>query len=341
MTTPAARNYKTILIIDDSVTNLKVAVDHLRAYSFDILIARSGAAGIERAQLAQPDLILLDIQMAGIDGFETCRRLKANPKTAGIPLIFMTALDAPADKIRGLELGAVDYLTKPIDAAELLSRVNTHLRLQALQDQLRQANELLEQRVAERTAALEAEIRQRVGEQAEKAGLLDLVRQQSEQLRQLTQLLLESQDAQKSTMQRAYQQLDQGLGQLAHHLEQARRSPLQGEPPAQANVARAAIDRALELLARMQQSLLMTSAELRAASQAEEQLRASPLLRLSDREYQIFQLLTQGRSNAEISAALFLAKTTVSTYQRRIMEKLGVSDLPGLVKLALERQQGP
>src|SRR5947209_6488689 len=98
---------QTILIVDDDVTNLKVAVEHLRAYSYTILTASNGQAGLERARLAQPDLILLDIRMPGIDGLETCRRLRANPATAAIPVIFMTALSDTDQKVRGFEAGAV------------------------------------------------------------------------------------------------------------------------------------------------------------------------------------------------------------------------------------------
>jgi CheY-like chemotaxis protein len=98
---PAVHKRQTILVIDDNITNLKVAVEHLKAYSFEILTARDGETGIQRALLARPDLILLDVQMPGIDGFETCRRLKANPTTAAIPMIMMTVLSETADKVRG------------------------------------------------------------------------------------------------------------------------------------------------------------------------------------------------------------------------------------------------
>lgn len=139
-----------ILLVDDNITNLKVAIEHLEIYHFDILTARSGEAGLARADAAQPDLILLDVQMPpGIDGFETCRRLKANPRTADIPVIFMTALAETEDKVHSFEVGAVDYLTKPIDAAELLARVHTHLQMRALQTQLQHLNAELTTLVAQ------------------------------------------------------------------------------------------------------------------------------------------------------------------------------------------------
>lgn len=127
---------KLVLIIDDNVTNLKVAIEHLKMHGLEIIIARSGESGLERAEFAQPDLILLDVQMPGIDGFETCRRLKVNKRTADIPVIFMTALTDTEDKVRGFVAGGVDYVTKPIQAEEVWARVNTHLTIRTLQQEM-------------------------------------------------------------------------------------------------------------------------------------------------------------------------------------------------------------
>ena len=124
---------KLILIIDDNVTNLKVAIDYLKTQGQEIIIARNGETGLERAGYALPDLILLDVQMPGIDGFETCRRLKANETTQDIPVIFMTALSEIEDKMRGFAAGGVDYVTKPIQVEEVWARVQTHLAIRDLQ----------------------------------------------------------------------------------------------------------------------------------------------------------------------------------------------------------------
>jgi len=126
----------TILIVDDDITNLKVAMEPLKAEGIETLTARDGASGISRAELTRPDLILLDVQMPGIDGFETCRRLKANPATREIPIIFMTALNNIEDKLRGFAAGGVDYVPKPFQIEELMARVNTHLLLYRLQRDL-------------------------------------------------------------------------------------------------------------------------------------------------------------------------------------------------------------
>jgi diguanylate cyclase (GGDEF)-like protein len=135
----------TILIIDDNPTNLCVAVDYLEESGFTVLVAQDGCSGLKRAQYAHPQLILLDVLMPDMDGFETCRRLKLNPETCDIPVIFMTALSDLNDKVKGFAVGAVDYVTKPIQQEELLARMTTHLRIQSLTQQLQQQNQQLQQ----------------------------------------------------------------------------------------------------------------------------------------------------------------------------------------------------
>ncbi len=137
----------TILVIDDNVTNLKVASEQLKVEGFDVLTARDGESGIKRAEFAQPDLILLDVQMTGIDGFETCRRLKVGERTRAIPVIFMTVLTNVEDKLKGFEAGGVDYVSKPFQVEELLARVNTHLTIYKLQRELQA--EIRERKLAE------------------------------------------------------------------------------------------------------------------------------------------------------------------------------------------------
>ncbi|NEQ22968.1 MAG: response regulator, partial [Microcoleus sp. SIO2G3] len=121
-----------ILIVDDTLTNLEVLFGCLTDAGFRILVAEDGISAIENAKYALPDLILLDILMPGLDGFETCRRLKADEATAEIPVIFMTALTETVDKVKGFNLGAVDYVTKPFQQEEVLARVQTHVNLRHL-----------------------------------------------------------------------------------------------------------------------------------------------------------------------------------------------------------------
>lgn len=146
-------SYK-ILLVDDNPTNLKVLSEAMANSGWTILVATNGDRAIKQAEYANPDLILLDIMMPEIDGFETCSRLKENPQTQDIPVIFMTALNDTGNKVKGLNIGAVDYITKPFQQQEVLARVGVHLRLSSLTKKLSEQNELLEQRVEERTAKL-------------------------------------------------------------------------------------------------------------------------------------------------------------------------------------------
>ena len=123
----------TILIVDDISENIKILSRFLTGNQFKVLIAKSGRDALKTVDLITPHLILLDIMMPKMSGFEVCERLKANPKTENIPVIFMTALTEAEDKIRGFELGAIDYITKPFQKEEVLVRIKTHLHLSHLQ----------------------------------------------------------------------------------------------------------------------------------------------------------------------------------------------------------------
>ncbi|OCQ95316.1 hybrid sensor histidine kinase/response regulator [Oscillatoriales cyanobacterium USR001] len=149
-----AEKKEIVLIVDDNSNNLGVLYNLLDDSSFEVWIAQDGESAIEKVGYSHPDLILLDIMMPGIDGFETCNRLKTNPQTMGIPVIFMSALSEAVDKVKGLSLGAVDYITKPFQQEEVLARVKLHLKLSYLTKKIEKQNQELEQRVQERTAEL-------------------------------------------------------------------------------------------------------------------------------------------------------------------------------------------
>ncbi|WP_442938051.1 hybrid sensor histidine kinase/response regulator [Nostoc sp.] len=136
-----------ILVVDDTTTNLEFVFEVLTNVGFKVITENDGEKAINQAEDRLPDLILLDVMMPGIDGFETCKRLKENSATCDIPVIFMTANSDTVSKVKGLSIGAVDYITKPFHEEELLARIKTHL-------QLRNLTKTLEKRVAERTAAL-------------------------------------------------------------------------------------------------------------------------------------------------------------------------------------------
>ncbi|MFB2969771.1 EAL domain-containing protein [Aerosakkonema sp. BLCC-F183] len=159
-----------ILVVDDHPANLKLLFSFLKSSGFKVLVAENGESAIEKLNEVSPNLILLDIMMPGIDGFETCRRLKASVATKDIPVIFMTALTDNINKIKGLSIGAVDYITKPFQQEEVLARVKLHLKLRSLTKTLEAQNQLLKQEIAARISAetelqkLTQELEQRVAE---------------------------------------------------------------------------------------------------------------------------------------------------------------------------------
>lgn len=133
-----------ILIVDDNPINLSVLSQTLLNSGWQVRVAVDGENALEQVAYERPDLILLDIEMPLLDGFETCKRLKSNPTTEDIPVIFMTALADTTNKVKGLAVGAVDYITKPFQEEELLARVKVHLKLRFLVQQLQEANQKLE-----------------------------------------------------------------------------------------------------------------------------------------------------------------------------------------------------
>ncbi|MEA3467887.1 MAG: diguanylate cyclase [Thermodesulfobacteriota bacterium] len=132
-----------ILVIDDQPANLEVLVSFLTDRNFNVRIAENGKWALQVLETYQPDIIILDVMMPEMDGFETCRRIKSNKDTADIPVIFMTALDSIQDKVTGFEAGGVDYITKPFQHVEVLARVNAHVALRKQKMKLEQQKELL------------------------------------------------------------------------------------------------------------------------------------------------------------------------------------------------------
>ncbi|NER00730.1 MAG: response regulator, partial [Cyanothece sp. SIO2G6] len=163
-----------ILLVDDSATTLGLLSDALRIIGCKVAVEGDGEKAIAQAIQNPPILILLDVKMPGIDGFETCRRLKADPRTKDIPIIFMTALEDVSDKLKAFNMGAIDYVTKPFQTAEVVARVQTHIELCQLRQQLQQQNQQLQQEIGDRLQAeatlaqlnhdLEAEVQKRTAE---------------------------------------------------------------------------------------------------------------------------------------------------------------------------------
>ena len=125
-----------VLVVDDILANVKLLEARLQAEYFEVLTASSGQAALDVCARERIDVVLLDVMMPGMDGFETCRRIKAAPNTSHVPVIMVTALDQPADKVQGLEAGADDFLTKPVDDVALITRVKNLARLKMLNDEM-------------------------------------------------------------------------------------------------------------------------------------------------------------------------------------------------------------
>lgn len=163
-----------ILVVEDTPASLDLLAELLGQAGYNVRPAQDGRMALRSARAQPPDLILLDVRMPGMDGHEICRRLKADPATRDIPVIFLSALGDTGDKVLGFELGAVDYIAKPYQPEEVLMRVRTHVELRRLQSRL-------EERVAERTAQLkasEASLRESETRLQELAGFLQTVREE-------------------------------------------------------------------------------------------------------------------------------------------------------------------
>ena len=144
-----SENKNTILVVDDNPDNLRLLVEILKKRGYRVRTSTSGTNALATIRKEVPDLVLLDIMMPEIDGFEVCRRLKENEHTAAIPIIFISALDETFDKVKAFSLGGVDYITKPFKTEEVLARVKTHLTLHFLQLQVEKKNSELQKALDE------------------------------------------------------------------------------------------------------------------------------------------------------------------------------------------------
>lgn len=152
-----------ILAVDDVPANLDVLSQSLEADGYNVLVATSGETALDLVTRIEPDLILLDVMMPGIDGFETCRRLKANDNTREIPVIFLTARSELEGVLEGFQAGGIDYISKPFQKEEVLIRIRTHLERTRMAKELAELNANLEQKVEERTLQLQQKVRELEG----------------------------------------------------------------------------------------------------------------------------------------------------------------------------------
>ena len=161
-----------VVVVDDNPTNLDTLLDALSDERLDLAVATDGRSAIDLIEREQPDLVLLDVLLPDINGFEVCRRLKANPQTADVQIVFMTSLSNREHRLQGLHAGAVDYISKPFDSEELLARIRPHIAVRRMTRALREKN-----------ARLEEEVRQRAAVEAAREALVHELLSRTEELR--------------------------------------------------------------------------------------------------------------------------------------------------------------
>jgi len=144
-----------ILVVDDMPVNVKLLADLLTVKGYTVVTAASGAEALVKVEKEQPGLVLLDVMMPGMSGYDVCRKIRENPATAMLPVVMVTALDPAQERVKGIEAGADDFLTKPINQPELLARVKSLLRIKLLHDELAEWNRNLEQRIEQQLAQLD------------------------------------------------------------------------------------------------------------------------------------------------------------------------------------------
>jgi DNA-binding response OmpR family regulator/DNA-binding CsgD family transcriptional regulator len=338
-----------ILVVDDTPENLHVLTQLLQAQGYRVRPAPNGAHALTTALKEPPDLILLDIMMPEMDGYEVCHHLKADERTGDIPVIFISALDETIDKVTAFSVGGVDYVTKPFQNEEVLARVKTHLTLRRLQQEVQQknealqtANDSLEEKVRARTAELaqtnrdlQTEIEQRLQNQQEKDRLFETVSQQSEQLRNLTAWLIDNQNKERQGLAAGLQQeIEQNIELLQSNLKlvQTLLAP-DCDQPVMTHLENAGL-----ILQKMRRYVDQATANLDQTTAKEQTLSQDPLIKLTDRERQVLRLLAQGKTNAETADILTVALSTIHTYTGRIKQKLDIDNLPGLTKFAIEHK---
>lgn len=289
--TPASA-LATLLLVDDVPDNVEVLYDDLVAAGYHVLVCESGEAALETLAVEEPDLILLDVMMPGIDGLETCRRLKQLPAGRDIPVFFMTALDDPFDKVRGLEAGAVDYLTKPAYPGEVLARIHTHLEIRRLQKTLQEQNDRLD-------AALQRSI---LAEHALQHALERAV------------LVIRQTDREVLFSTREAEAI------VARHGGLAALIPWLGAPGTVECPDGLRLHRRRSALSPGGETWLITLEE-RAAPPTPADLRG---LGLTPRETEILFWVAQGKTNPEVATILGMQVCTVKKHLENFLPKLGV-----------------
>lgn len=302
----------TILVVDDVPANLSVLLDAMAGIGHRVLVAESGESALALLPNVVPDLVLLDIRLPGIDGFATYARMKQDERWRELPVIFLTSLDEPTEKVRAFAMGGVDYITKPIDPGEVVARVSTHLRLRRLQTEL-----------AEKNAALESEVAER----------------------------REAEDRLRHSLDRAVLVTDAGgritfATKLAEHLlrKYFPEVPSSQLPPAlqpllsPTNQGEAAIDHGgRRLIVRVFTSTSDAAPRCLLLEESRPEPTPASLLKLglTLREAEVLYWVTEGKSSPEIALLLALSPRTVEKHLANIYPKLGVENRASAMRTAL------
>jgi DNA-binding response OmpR family regulator/DNA-binding CsgD family transcriptional regulator len=307
-TAAAAESAPRILIVDDTPANLSLLVDALQAAGYRPLVANGGEVALARLAQTRPDLILLDMRMPSLGGMETNERIQAHPEWREIPVIFMTAVEEPEQKVAAFAAGAVDYVTKPFNTEEVLARIRTHLRLKALQNEL--ALELAWRAETERT--LQASLEQAV-----------LVAARDGRVQFCTQRAARLLERYYPLAAGAAERLPATLAELVRAGRSTRVSVT--SDPGELEV-RVVVDAASDAPA-------MLLFEERRAPGDYAPLRT---LGLSEREAEVLYWISHGKSNPEIGVIIGAAAGTVKKHAENIFAKLGVEGRSSAMLIALD-----
>jgi DNA-binding response OmpR family regulator/DNA-binding CsgD family transcriptional regulator len=309
-TTTAARP-PTVLLVDDVPDNLTLLIDLLRGAGYEIRVAESGERALKQLPLVNPDIILLDVMLPGLDGFSTCRRLKAEAQWKDVPVLFVTASNDLGDKIRGFEAGGVDYLTKPFHPHEVLARVSAHVQLASLRRALEQKNAELTEEVATR---IEAE--RILHESLDRA------------------LVVATTDG---TLLFATHQATRLLARVFPD------APAGRLPPAVLGWALGSERRTDEVAPQVRAQIFGEPGTGRGFALLLEDLAWQPkverltALGLTPREAEVLYWFAEGKGAPEIGLILGVSHNTARKHAQRVLEKLGVENRLAAVRIARER----
>ncbi len=323
-----------ILIVDDNPDDLNLLAMHLRRANYIVIESETGENCLTLLSQLKPDLVLLDVRMAGIDGFETCRRIKAIPSMKEIPVIFLTSLEDPADKVEGFQVGGVDYIVKPPQPQELFARIENHLALQRSKIEVVELNAQLEELMQKRLVELHNESLWRRQYEQEVAKLLETVRYQGQQLGLLMQFCLGS-DSKEADVGKVLLELPKTyLNLLREHLTLAHNHAAVTQDKTAGMLVTEHLSAAMDLLSTLKDQLQQVATQKGRSIETTAQSLGS-IAKLSAREQEILRMVANGRSNAEIAQMLSLAEPTVRVYRSRIMGKLQLDDATALIKFAI------